>query len=113
MVTQQKVFIKKDGTIEGLQVKKGKGIDLRQFGKAKIERASEIVWNEKLQKWFIKVLVGRFKNRVLTTGMFSTYTKSNDISSLVDKEMYFEDYEDAVKKEIAFLDSVRTIFGSL
>lgn len=116
MVVKQKLFVNPDGSIEGLQVKKGKGVDLRQFGKANIKRASEIVWNEDNQMWFIKILVGVFKDLSVSKELFERVVNSDeDIDSIrfnifakVHNVLYFEDYDEAVAEEIKFLDAVRT-----
>ena len=41
---RQVITVKPFGQMEGLQHKKGQGIDLRQFGNAEINRASEVLW---------------------------------------------------------------------
>src|SRR5690348_14907193 len=53
---KQIITITVEGTMQGLQVKPGQGLDLRQFGDAKIVRASEIAWDEEHQAWFVDVL---------------------------------------------------------
>jgi hypothetical protein len=52
MATNQVITITPDGDMQGLDHKR-KGLDLRQFGKAKTHRATLIEWNEDLQMWFI------------------------------------------------------------
>jgi len=112
MITSQKIFINIDGSIEGLQVKKNKGVDLREFGKAKIERASEILFEEDLQKWYVKILVGAFEGLVLTKNVFSEFCPHINVS-YAKNVLYFDDYDTAVAHEIEFLDSIRSIWGSL
>ena len=52
----QVITVHSDGKISGLQVKKGRGLDLRSFGPAKIVRASEIVWDEDNQAWAVEIM---------------------------------------------------------
>lgn len=112
MVTSQKIFINIDGSVEGLQMKKNKGIDLREFGKAKIERASEILFNEDTQKWYIEILVGAFEGLILTKNVFSEFCHHINVSTS-EHILYFDDYDTAVAHEVEFLNSVRTVAGSL
>jgi hypothetical protein len=55
-VRKQVITITVEGTMQGLQVKSGQGLDLRQFGDAKIVRASEIVFDDDKQAWKVDVL---------------------------------------------------------
>jgi hypothetical protein len=50
---RQVVIIGPSGSVSGL-VHRGKGLDLTQFGKAEIVRATLIEWDSDKQKWFIK-----------------------------------------------------------
>lgn len=97
----------------GLQRKPGQGLDLRQFGKADIQRASLIEWDAKEQAWFIDILqeAGRGKvtearlneaGLVITQFACTCYT-----SPTKDEVVYFFEYDDAVKVEIAYLDALR------
>lgn len=124
---QQVITIAKDGTISGLQHKKGKGIDLRQFGHAEIERASEIEWNEVAQCWHVvplsenvvRWMLGRSDTRA--TMKLSHWTRTVGTAAPEgscpvpmmprpagnDCWLGFDDYEDAVKAEVAFLNALR------
>ena len=106
---RQVITIGTGGGISGLQVKPGKGLDLRQFGRAVIKRASEIVWDEQQQKWFVKILTGRYGGKVLFWSMLhrAGFSESRKLAPA-----YFTDYDDAVKAEIAFLNHVRQTEGS-
>lgn len=42
------------GGVHGLQHKKGQGVDLCQFGKAHVRRATLIEWDDEAQAWAIK-----------------------------------------------------------
>lgn len=111
----QVVTIKKDGTISGLQRKRGQGIDLRQFGHAQIERASEIKWNEGQQRWMIEI-----KNTAVRAWMSDECVEILDFQDAVGSDpqmpyevmglgrLMFQDYDDAVKAEIVFLDAMRS-----
>lgn len=106
---QQVITIGADGHIAGLQRKPGQGLDLRQFGKATIERASEIVWAEGSQKWFVSVLTGPFAGRFLSDSLWHDH-----VCDLIPAEatvefgkLMFDEYDDAVRAEIEFLDGLR------
>jgi len=120
---QQVISISKDGVLSGLQHKPGKGLDLRTFGAAQIERASDILWDATIQRWTISVLqfkvlgpltacrsmldkaVGEFAAEFLMSQPgrgFHPLTRN-----IADDVLTFEDYDDAVKVEIALLDGYR------
>ena len=121
---EQVITIHPDGGISGLQRKKGKGVDLRQFGHAHLERASEITWNEAQQCWHVHVL-----NEAACEWMAATRERTyrgeggctlmafqwvGTISIDEPKGSYrtdgflaFDDYDDAVAAEVAFLDALR------
>lgn len=107
-MNKQVVTISPDGTISGLQRKPGQGVDLRQFGKAAIVRASEIAWDDHLQKWFVDVMQEAGKGPMtlakwLDAGL--TICQGGGISA--QGLLIFDDYDMAVKAEIAFLDALR------
>ncbi len=52
----QVITITPSGEMQSLQRKRGRGVDVRQFGHAAIERASEITWNEPQQCWHGRLL---------------------------------------------------------
>jgi hypothetical protein len=120
----QVITITIEGTMQGLQVKPGQGLDLRQFGDAKIVRASEIAWDEEKQAWFVDVLqdagrgpitfrafadvvdpdndgdthgVALFLNRVAPSG----WTGEDD------EVIGFIDYNEAIRVEVLYLDGLR------
>ncbi len=112
----QVITISQDGGMSGLQRKTGKGVDLRQFGRASIERASLIEWDENKQKWWVSIQSGKYAGAALShvlrcnAGMMpatgeafypgSTMTTNGGV-------YMFKDYDDAVKAEVAFLDALR------
>ena len=106
---KQLISITPYGEMVGLQTKKGKGIDLRQFGKAEIKRSSIIEWDNCHQKWFIRMLPEGYE---LTTSVLMgvgsrflfNHSEDGDIA-------YFDDYEDAVKVEIAYIQETRKAKG--
>ena len=122
----QVVTITPDGGISGLQRKKGKGLDLRKLGHAEIERASEITWSENNQLWLVRVLNERAARwmtnppghsnilkvshwqRVVTIKCPNGYTLVPVKPYVCDAYwMGFDDYDDAVAAEVAFLDALR------
>jgi hypothetical protein len=135
-VRKQVITITVEGTMQGLQAKPGQGLDLRQFGDAKIIRASEIVWDEDHQAWKIDVLQAAGRGVVtiekLLEGwggreVFCLEGEDNPkIAKVIGHEIskhvqhrfymdagnsigpvYFSDYNDAVAIEIAYLDGLR------
>lgn len=128
---RQVITIAPDGSMSGLQRKPGQGIDLRQFGKADIKRASLIEWDEDAQMWFIDVLQDAGKGKVNLakikaafevddqgainkvaeiTGRDTAHTRSAYFDCPSDDEhilFVFDDYDDAVKVEVAYLDALR------
>lgn len=105
----QIITIAPDGSVSGLDHKK-KGVDLRKLGKAKIRRATLIEWDERKQAWFIR-WEGREDNREWTLPLFlnchllcSSFNGQAYHSSGV---VYFEEYEDAVKAEVAVIQSLQ------
>lgn len=124
-MAQQVITIETDGTISGLQVKPGKGLDLQKLGKeagtpAKTVRASEIAWNEMEQVWFIDVLQSagkgvvtfpKLKAALSTVDMMTTseldYQVGKGAWTVKNEVLYFSSYDDAVKIEILYLDALR------
>ncbi len=119
----QVVTITPQGGISGLQRKAGKGLDLRQFGHASIERVSEIVWVESSQRWTVHILNKNVADHaggsILTHGDFYEVTGSY-LPDGADKPrgkwpdqcptdlvIKFDDYDDAVAAEVKFLDALR------
>ena len=110
---KQLITVAPDGSISGLQMKRGHGIDLREFGNADIQRTSLIEWSSAEQRWFI-----RFLHR--KDGGPECYSCSDfhkfgiwPLHSTVDADgvMYFDDYEDAVDVEVDVVQATRQRFG--
>lgn len=117
----QVITVQPDGTMSGLQVKAGKGLDLRQFGKAAIVRASEIAWDEEDQAWAVEIQdapgLEAMKGLRVTplmahdagvrdTLLSMVYSETANMAAPTDA-VTFPDYDDAVKFEIAFLNAHR------
>lgn len=132
---QQVVTIHPDGGMSGLQRKRGKGLDLRQFGRASIERVSEIVWCEDRQRWKVQVLDLKVAYW-MAYGKEHPGTRSSRLSeghrpcltwfhwkaaglpenfpggcriSTGGGLMTWDDYDRAVEAEVRFLDALRLI----
>lgn len=120
---KQVISISPDGVVTGLQRKSGQGLDLRQFGEARIKRISEIVWCENEQLWVavghLGWLEGHALNAMLaneagipvTHPALANATVLNTL--LVNGRPFvmvpaFRDYDDAVAWEIAVLDGLRS-----
>jgi len=112
-MTTQVISVAPDGTVSGLQRKPGQGLDLRQFGKADIQRASLIEWAEDVQAWFIDVLqdAGRgpvsYRRWIEAVGTVEPEGFVGAANYVDDRPMLFAEYDDAVKAEIAYLDALR------
>ena len=117
---KQLVIVNPDGSLEGLEHKKGKGVNLKQLGKAKVERVTLIKFSESLQMWFIEWTDAVLKK----DNSFSKVWDVSFIDSLgVDVTEYggevistcnyhgdsiaFEDYDDAVKLEVATIQELQ------
>ena len=101
-----------DGSISGLQMKPGKGVDLREFGRASIKRVSEIAWYERHQAWVVKPLAPDFiADRPLSFGRFVSVTKiTPDYAHSKDGILLFDNYDHAVGAEIVFFNALRMQF---
>lgn len=117
---KQVITIDKAGVMSGLQRKPGQGIDLRQFGKADIKRASLIEWNEHEQAWYIDVLQEAGRGIVTMAKWIEAGLTMRQLVELdfIDgmfgnapprqtDTILFPEYDDAVKAEIAYLDALR------
>jgi hypothetical protein len=112
---RQVLTISPDGTIAGLQVKPGKGFDLRQMGRALITRASEVLFSEAKQQWYVEVRDGRAAGRLIDQEMVASALAWDRLpmgtltATVRDVEnvLVFEEYDDAVAAEIAVLDGLR------
>lgn len=133
---RQVITIAPDGAMSGLQRKPGQGIDLTKFGKASITRASLIEWDEQFQRWFIDVQqdagkgdvsmplfrdavgpdlseFGRMQlalemlNRLCPAGWQSEIEIDETTGLCSRSRLMFQDYDNAVQVEIAYLDALR------
>ena len=112
----QVITISTDGSIVGLDHKR-KGLDLRQFGKAKTERATLIEWDEAKQAWFILWVadgqaVGlpwsdaeEFQRYGVDFTAHNGYPLSDEAEE--NPTIFFNDYEDAVTAEVAVIQAMQ------
>lgn len=107
----QVITVHADGSISGLQRKRGEGVDLTIFGRAEIHRASEIVWSITAQSWYIQLLEAPFMTRRLTESLWTQMCLPSPPDGCVvcgtDSDLLFKSYEDAVRAEIRFLNAAR------
>lgn len=113
---RQVITINPLGGISGLQRKKGQGIDLTAFGKADVKRVSEILWHEEAtdcpRGWHIHFLLGVRAGTLLTVGAYKAH-KHLGLPPILNEDSHddaiasFDDYDDAVKVEVAVLDNDR------
>ena len=116
---QQVITITPDGGMSGLQRRRGQGLDLRQFGRARITRVSEVVWVELYQTWALMIPSYRgndhlhYRDYHDVVGIFLPEGARNPQDRFPEDEfldghsLTFYEYEDAVAAEIVFLDALR------
>lgn len=97
---KQVVTVDPVGVVSGLQVKPGRGLDLRFLGRANISRVSEIEWNQNAQKWQIRILLGPYAGKLITDKMAR---KPGGLS----EPALFAEYDSAVDTEVAVLNALR------
>jgi hypothetical protein len=104
-LTTQVISVKTDGSIKGLQFK-GKGIDLRDFGHAAIKRVTDIEWCETAQKWKIKFLQGRLRDRYADRFLCTFLAQGCDYTAVdSDNLLLFNDYDSAVAMEVELIQA--------
>lgn len=117
MPTQiQIISIDSEGRLTGLDHKK-KGLNLCQFGAAKITRATDIVWNETLQMWQVKFLQGELAGHILCIDHLhdagTSYVNLREhvikhgttAPSSMNGSVVFSDYDDAVIAEVYIIQA--------
>lgn len=111
----QLIQIGPSGAVRSLQVKRGRGLDIRTLGPASIVRSSLIEWNEPRQQWEVIFQTGELTGQPLTHGMCSevgihlpTPARGGDFYPACSDEVAgFSDYEDAVVAEVRFIQATR------
>lgn len=110
---KQLISIRPDGSIKGLQFK-GKGLDLRKFGKASINRVSEIDWCEDKQKWKIYFLQGVLGHTYADVSCLTNYLKLSRSEEMAIRGksqlgehnvLLFDDYDTAVEAEVLLIQA--------
>jgi len=91
--------ISPNGSISGLQHKRGKGPDLRTLGIARIIRATLIEFDPALQEWIIRWTPEAAQANGFGQGPWTD--PSGEIMSFVD-------YDEAVTAEVARIESLQT-----
>ena len=107
---RQVVTISPDGSLSGLERKRGQGIDLKMFGQAEVVRASHIVWREGTEitrGWIVEFLKGPRAESLMVPADLEGTGLLADRRDATDGAALFDDYDDAVKAEIAVLDRDR------
>jgi len=117
---KQLITIAPGGQLRGLQTKPGKGMSLRQFGKAKIERTTLIEHNDDKQAFVIRFLTGKL-GKAKTVFRHSHFpslgVEGVDVARFLkrhsahvvqgDTAIYFHEYDDAVAAEIEIVQNWR------
>lgn len=110
---RQVISISPEGVVSGLQHKKDQGLDLRQFGRAEIVRASEVVWDDRWQKWRVEFRegAGQYAGTILSPQQLSALGVASQLPAysvcVILNAVLFDEYDDAVKAEIAVLNTLR------
>ncbi len=119
--TRQVLTFHPDGTISGLRVSSGKGVDVMEMGEASSVRVSDIVWNKEHQYWEVKFLAGPNRGTSMTFKQLalahpdkseSIYAHLNENGVGEDMIVGFKTYELGVDAEIAYFNHER-LSGSL
>ena len=112
----QVITVGANGSLEGLQHKSG-ALDLRKYGKATIDRISEIVWSTQYQMWVVVPTQGKLKGSPITMESFlSTVDNFREAmlilgsagvrqTSLHSNDIVFQEYDEAVAFEVAFIQT--------
>ena len=103
---KQVITISETGEITSLRRKPGEGIDLRKFGAAEITRASDILFSDTEQKFYVRFLTGALAGRDLTHALYGAATGETVLFKASKPVMLFAEYEDAVRAEIKVLDAI-------
>lgn len=119
---KQVIIIRPDGSIHGLQHKRGQGFDLRKMGNATIARETLIEWDEEHQMWFIEWAQDGPGFRKGTRWGHGTLADAGFLAEdmagaewwghcgerrLPAPTIYFADYEDAVTAEVKVIQSMQ------
>lgn len=109
---RQTVTIGPDGVLRGLQFK-GKGLDLRLFGRAAITRVSDIEWQEDEQAWAVRFLHGLRAGTLAALNDFPLFGADSDeaLEAIagacvpVGGPLLFPDYDAAVRAEVVLIQA--------
>lgn len=110
----QVITIGADGSMSGLQRKPGQGLDLRQFGKADITRASLIEFDTDEQRWYVDILQEagrglltprRWQDEGLAFELIACEFETGD--GFDTRPIFFREYDEGVRAEIIYLDALR------
>ena len=102
---KQVLTVAPGGALSGLQRRRGDGLDLTRMGRARVERASLVEWEEMMQGWTITPLVGPTRGVVLTIDEFARAHGARRVAG--GSALVFSDYETAVAAEVQYLDALR------
>lgn len=110
-MTKQLIIVDPTGALRGLDHKR-RGVDLRQFGRAEIERATLIEWDSQRQGWYIK-WCSEGKSETWNSAEFSVLDRDKFEGVMRGINYYhkdlvlFRDYEDAVTAEVAVIQQLQ------
>lgn len=105
----QIISIAPDGALSSLQ-HRGPSVDLRQFGSAKISRATLIEWDEKRQAWFIRWFDSGdapWTSHTFEEAGLDYRELAGWLGELGSDVVYFREYEEALHAEVAVLQALQ------
>ncbi len=105
-MARQLITVRPDGSLFGLQHKKGKGVDLTKLGRASVKRVTMIEWDEDVQQWYIRWIDSDdpWTVRFMLDSLLPDKDKQNPLAG--NWTAYFEDYDLAVKAEVDVVQSL-------
>jgi hypothetical protein len=110
-MTKQLIIVDPTGALRGLDHKR-RGVDLRQFGRAEIERATLIEWDSQRQGWYIKWCSGGKDNvwgvdHLLALDPDKFDEVARGVTFFHPTMVLFKDYEDAIAAEVAIIQQLQ------
>jgi hypothetical protein len=118
---RQVITVNPDGSIFGLQHKRGQGVDLRKLGHAKVKRETLIEWDEARQAWTIRWTTperdewgqlewdhGTFRRAGVDHRAHGGFVYPSTVPDAhAEWAVFFDDYEDAVAAEVAVIQALQ------
>lgn len=121
-MSKQSIFIGPNGAVTSLRVAPSKGLSLQRVAKAQIDRVSDIRFDEDTQQFYIVFLSAplpgaRDNHRGEWTVPESLCVLENEHGKYISHQAplsihYFEEYEEAVAREVELINELRAQHGA-